>query len=124
MVCFPQILLGPLLNTLSKCFMNVKKTSLFSNELLEFLKYQNTSRTLAKQPLRLNSKRQGMNILAFCFGDISVPLVGVVFKDIDKIKQSFYKSSFDVRSSSVTSLILQCSFQIANASEKVSMYFF
>ena len=92
MVCFPQILLGPLLNTLSKCFMNVKKTSLFSNELLEFLKYQNTSCTLAKQPLRLNSKRQGMNILAFCFGDISVPLVGVVFKDIDKIKQSFYKS--------------------------------
>ena len=92
MVCFPQILPGPFLNTLSECFMNVKKTSFFSNELLEFLKYQNTSRTLEKQPLRLNSKRQGMNTLAFCCGDISVPLVGVVFKDIDKIKQSFYKS--------------------------------
>ena len=30
--------------------------------------------------------RQRINTLAFCFGDISVPLVSVVFKHIDKKK--------------------------------------
>ena len=39
-----------------------------------------------KTTLRLNSMRQRINTLAFCFGDISVPLVGVVFKHIDKKK--------------------------------------
>ena len=72
-----------------------------------------------KTRLRLNSMRQRINTLAFCFGDISVPLVSVVFKHIDK-KKTFILQKLIWRQIcfAVASLILQCSFQIANVSQK------
>ena len=74
---------------------------------------------IEKTTLRLNSMRQRINTLAFCFGDISVPLVGVVFKHIDKKKTIILqKLIWRQICFAVASLILQCSFQIANVSQK------